>query len=184
MPASAGLITTANRLSGAQPGNLRQSNYAYASAIGYRLAPIFGGVNTTEGANRRNNGITHDGTAGTTELPSDDVAADGEWNQWSTGHLLSPDRSHAETGFAFGEATLTNSKTSWNAEHPGVSDRDLDYFVLKRQRREFEFEKLRQQQQFKECKQQMEEERRSAKTHVRRDAEVERHCMEVQREIE
>ena len=33
MPASAGLITTANRLSGAQPGKLRQSHWAIA--VGY-----------------------------------------------------------------------------------------------------------------------------------------------------
>ena len=52
-----------------------------------------------------------------------------------------------------------SSRTSWNAGHPGVSVCDLDYFVLERQRREFEFEKLRQQQQFVEWKQQMEERR-------------------------
>ena len=37
IPAAAGLITTANRLSGTQPGKLRQSNWA--TAVGYRLAP-------------------------------------------------------------------------------------------------------------------------------------------------
>ena len=105
---------------------------------------MFGGVNTTEGAVRRNNGITDDGTAQTTQLPSDDVAADRGWNQWSTDDLLSPDRSHAETGFAFGGARIEGNRTRWNAGHPGVSDRDLDYFVLERPRREFEFLKLRQ----------------------------------------
>ena len=91
-------------------------------------------------------------------MPSDDVAADKERNQWSTGDLLSPDRSHAETGFAFGGATIKSSRTSWNVGHRGVSDRDLDYFVLERQRRESEFEKLRQQRPIEEWKQQMEEE--------------------------
>ena len=95
-----------------------------------------------------------------------DVAADREWNQWSTGDVLSPDVSHTETGVAFGRARIKSSRTSLNAGHPGVSDRDLDYCVLKRQRREFEFEKLRQQQQFDEWKQQMEAERRSAEAHV------------------
>ena len=60
------------------------------------------------------------------------------------------------------ERGLKSSRTSWNAGHPCVSDRDLDYFILDRQRRKFEFEKLRQEQQFEEWKQQMEEERRSA----------------------
>ena len=109
-------------------------------------------MNTTEGANRRNNGITDDRTAETTQLLSDNVAADRGWNQSSTGDLLSPDKNHGETGFAFGGARTKSSRTSWNAGHPGVSDRDLDYFVLERQRREFEFEKLRQQQQFEEWK--------------------------------
>ena len=133
---------------------------------------IFGGVNTTEGADRRNNSITDDGIAGTTELPSDDVAADRGWNQWSTGDFFSPDRSHTETSFAFGGARIKSSRTTLNAGHPGVSDRDLE-----RQRWEFEFEKLRQQWQLEEWKQQMEEERRSAESHVRRAAEEKRHCM-------
>ena len=106
----------------------------------------------------RNNSITDDGTAEATELPMYDVAAGRGWNQWSTCNLLSPDRSHTETGVAFGGARIKSSRTSWNAGHAGVSDRDLDYFVLERQRREFEFEKLRQQQQFEEWKHQMEEE--------------------------
>ena len=117
------------------------------------------------------------------ELLNDDVAADKGWNQWSTGNLLSPDRNHTETGFAFGGANITSSRPNSKARYPGVSDRDLDYFVVEQQRREFEFEKLRQQRQFEAWKQQMEE-RRSAEVHVRRAAEEERHCMEVQREIE
>ena len=103
---------------------------------------VFGGVNITEEADRRNNSITDDGTAGATELPMYDVAAGRGWNQWSTDDLLSPDRSHTETGVAIGEARIKSSRTSWNAGHLGVSDRDLDYFVLERQRREFEFKKL------------------------------------------
>ena len=40
MPAMAGLITTANRLIGAQPGKLKQLDWA--TAFGYRLAPNVG----------------------------------------------------------------------------------------------------------------------------------------------
>ena len=118
--------------------------------IGTQRGAIFGGVNTTEGADRRNNSITDDGKAEATELPMYDVAADSEWNQWSTGDLLSPCSSHTETSVAFGEARIKSSRTSWNAGYPGVSDRDLDYFILERRRWEFEFEKLRWQQQFEE----------------------------------
>ena len=100
-----------------------------------------------------------------------------------TGDLLSPDTNHIETGFAFGGARLKCIRTSWNVGHPGVSDRDLDYIALERQRQVFEFEKLKQWQ-FEEWKQQMKEERRSTVAHVRRLAEEERHCMEVQQEIE
>ena len=122
-------------------------------------------MDTTEGADRRNI-IANDGTAGTTELPSDEVATDRGWSQWSTGDLLSPDKNHTETGFAFGGERLKCSRASWNAGHPGVSDRDLDYFVSEQQRREFEFENLRQQRQFEEWKQQTKEEQRSAEAHV------------------
>ena len=75
-----------------------------------------------------------------------------------------------------------SSRISWNAGNPGVSDHDLDYFILERQRREFEFEKLRQQQ-FEEWKQQIEEERRSAEAHVRRAAEEERQYLEDLRRL-
>ena len=111
-----------------------------------------------------------------------DVAAGRGWNQWSTCNLLSPDRSHTETGVAFGGARIKSSRTSWNAGEPSVLDRDLDYFVLERQRREFESEKLRQQQ-FEEWKQQKEEERRSAEAHVRRAAEEERQHLEELRHL-
>ena len=70
-----------------------------------------------------------------------------------------------ETGIVFGRARIKSSRMSWNPGNPGVSDHDLDYFILERQRRKFEVEKLRQQQQFEEWKQQMEEERRSAEAH-------------------
>ena len=72
------MITTANRLSGAQPkktaaiglGDRRRLQ------IGAQRRAIFGGVDIMEGANRKNS-VTHDGTAGTaTELPRADVAAD------------------------------------------------------------------------------------------------------------
>ena len=100
--------------------------------ISAQRVAAFGGVNTTKEADRRNNSITDDGTAGATELPMYDVAADRGWNQWSTGGILSPDRIHTETGVAFGGARIKSSRTSWNAGHPGVSDRDLNYFVLER----------------------------------------------------
>ena len=90
---------------------------------------------------------------------------------------MSPDRSHTETGVTFGGERIKSSRTSWNAGEPGVLDRDLDYFVLERQRREFESEKLRQQQ-FEEWKKQKEEVRRSAEAHVRRAAEEERQHLE------
>ena len=139
-------------------------------------------MNTAEGEDRRNNGITDVGTAGTTQLPNDDVTADRGWKRWSTGDLLSPDRSHAETCFAFGGARIKSRRTCWNARHPGVSDPDLYYFVLERQIREFELEKLRQQRQFGEWKQQTEEERRSAKAHVPRAAVEEwQHLEEIRR---
>ena len=77
-----------------------------------QLGAIFGRVNTTDGADRRNNSITDDRTAGETEMPSDDVAADRGWNQCSTGDLLSPGRSHTETGFAFGGERIKSSRTS------------------------------------------------------------------------
>ena len=170
MPALAGLLTTANRLCAEQTEAIELGDRGRLQ-IGAQSGAIFGKVNTTEGADGRSNRITDDGTAGTTELPSYDVAADRGWNQWLTGDLLSSDRSHKEKGFAFGGARIKSSRTSWNAGHPGVSDRDLGYFVLDRQRREFEFAKLRQQQHFEEWKQQMEEKRRSAEAHVRRAAE-------------
>ena len=142
-------------------------------------------MNTTKGAGRQNNGITDDGTVEATQLMSDDVAADRGRNQWSTGDLLSPDRNHAETGFAFGGARIESSRTSWNAGHPVVADRYLHYFVLERQRRDFEFEKQRQRQQFEERKQRMEEERRSAESHVRRAAEDKRqHLEELRRRMD
>ena len=91
----------------------------------------------------------------------------------------------AGIGSTFGGARIKSSSTSWNARHPGLSDRDLDYFVMERQRREFEFEKLRQQQKFEEWKQQMEEERRSAEAHVRRAAEEGRqHLEELRRRMD
>ena len=95
-----------------------------APNVGQYLA----GVDTTEGADRRHI-ITDDGTAGTTELPRDDVTAAEERNQLSTGVMLPPDRNHTETGYAFGGTRLTSIRTSWNAGHPGVSDRHLEYFV-------------------------------------------------------
>ena len=58
--------------------------------IGAQREAIFGRVSTTEGADKRKNGRTDDGTAGTTQLLSDDVAADRGWYQWSTGDILSP----------------------------------------------------------------------------------------------
>ena len=136
--------------------------------IGAQRGSIIGGVKITEGADRRNNSITvkQQLNSWKTELPSDDVAAYRGWNQWSTGDLLTSHVSHNETGFAIIGARINSSSSSWNARHPGVSDRDLDYFVLKGQRRKFEFEKLRQQRRFAEWKQEMEEERRSAEAHV------------------
>ena len=138
---------------------------------------------TTEGADRRNN-IADDGTTGTTERQSDDFAAARDGTSGRQAICCNQTGTNTETGFAFGGARLKSSRTSWNAGYPEVSDRDLDCFVLQRQRREFEFEKLKQQRQFEEWKQKMEEERRSAEAHIRRAAEEKRHCVEVQREIE
>ena len=56
--------------------------------IGAQCGAIFVRVNITEGIAMRNNSITDEGTAGATELPIYDVAADLGWNQWSTRDLL------------------------------------------------------------------------------------------------
>ena len=44
--------------------------------LGAQRGAIFGGVNTMEGAELRNNGRAEDRTAGITKLPRDNVAAD------------------------------------------------------------------------------------------------------------
>ena len=84
--------------------------------LGAQRGAIFGGVNSMEGADMRNNGRADDRTDGITKLPRDDVAADRGWNQWSTGDILPPDSSHAETGFAFGGARIKV------AEQAGMQD--------------------------------------------------------------
>ena len=55
--------------------------------IGAQRGAKFGVEDTTEGADRRTS-VNHNGTARTTEVPSDDFAAAWGWKQWSTGDML------------------------------------------------------------------------------------------------
>ena len=72
---------TDNERESAQWGSSGQSEAIELSdrgrlQIGAQRGAIFVGVNITEGAAMRNNSITDEGTAGATELPMCDVAAD------------------------------------------------------------------------------------------------------------
>ena len=73
--------------------------------IGAQRGDTFGLEYTTEGADWRSR-ATDNGTARTTDLPSDNVAAAMGWNQWSTGDMFSPVMNHTETSVAFGEVRL------------------------------------------------------------------------------
>ena len=113
------------------------------------VGPYLAVVHTTNGADRRHI-ITDDGIAGTTELPCDVVTAAEGWNQWVDRRYVAARQEPHGDGLCIRWSNVNTYqnkleyRASWGIRSPpGI-------FRLERQRREFEFEKLRQQREFEE----------------------------------